>query len=348
MGQLFLSPVHSFRAIAILFVVAGHTIWAFQWQQHPALRDVLADFFENGTVLFIFVSGFLFQHLSARFRYREYLRRKFENVVVPYLLLAIPAIAYSILRSNPEHDFPQLAGTSLAYKIFWFYLFGGATVNYALWFIPMITVYFVLSPLFIFIIRHPKLYWSLALLLPVSLLAHRAKFPNLDLVHLGIYYLPAYVMGMCCSQFRSRIEPVVIRFAIPLFCGFLLSVVLMAKFAQFHGNYDVSYMFSREKGLIDWLYLQKIYFCFALWGLVAKYDALIASKLSYVADVSFTIFFLHLYFIAAIEILQHWRASEGSLSLWAEELALVVALCVLTAVLGRFLLGRRSRYVLGS
>ena len=135
---MFLSYVHTFRAIAILFVVAGHAIWILQWPADAPTRDILADTLENGTVLFLFVAGFLFQHLSKRYAYRDYLSKKFKNVTLPYLILSTPSALEGAFAQHVYRQYPQLVGTSAVYRYLWFMIKGGAGNNKALWFVPML------------------------------------------------------------------------------------------------------------------------------------------------------------------------------------------------------------------
>jgi hypothetical protein len=347
-ATMFLSPIHSFRAIAILFIVAGHVIWAFSWHRHPHVRDFLADFFENGTVLFVFVSGFLFQHLSARFDYRDFLSKKFRNVVLPYLIISTPAVLYTLLRDHPSITYPQLDHTSELYQAMWLYAKGGAHINYPLWFIPMISIYFLLAPAFMVIVRQPKLYWLLVLLIPSSLLAHRPPFPNLDLAHLCVYYLSAYIMGMCCSQFRSQLEPFLYKSAYALAIFYLLALIAHFHWSRFHGNYEVSHIFSLEKGLVDWIFALKLVLCFVLWGVMLRLDKRVAPHLRFLADASFAIFFVHMYFIFSIHVAERWHTLEGGLLQWFVELVSVLACSVLSVLVARKLLGDKSRLVIGS
>jgi len=344
---MFLSPIHSFRAIAILFIVAGHVIWAFSWHQHPHVRDFLADFFENGTVLFVFVSGFLFQHLSARFDYRDFLSKKFRNVVLPYLIISTPAVLYA-LHGHPASTYPQLDHTSSLYQALWLYSKGGAHINYPLWFIPMITIYFLLAPAFMIFVRHPRLYWLLLLMIPTSLVAHRPSFPNLDLFHLCVYYLSAYVTGMCCSQFRARLEPPLNKSAPLLAVVYVLAFAAHFHWSRFHGNYEVSHIFSMEKGFVDWMFALKLILCFALWGTMLRLDRQVAPHLRFLADTSFAIFFVHMYFIFSIHVAEHWQPMEGGLLPWSAELVSVLVCCVFSIWITRKLLGSKSRLVIGS
>jgi hypothetical protein len=347
-ATMFLSPIHSFRAIAIIFIVAGHVIWAFSWHQHPDVRDFLADFFENGTVLFVFVSGFLFQHLSARFDYRDFLSKKFRNVVLPYLIISTPAVLYTLLRDHPTTTYPQLDHTSSVYQALWLYTKGGAHINYPLWFIPMITVYFLLAPAFMILVRHPRLYWLLVLMIPTSLIAHRPPFPNLDLLHLCVYYLSAYVTGMFCSQFQGRIEPMLNRYAWLLAAFYMLAFLAHFHWSRFHGNYEVSHIFSTEKGLIDWTFALKLVLCFTLWAVMSRLDRHVAPHLRYLADASFAIFFVHMYFIFSIHVAERWHTVEGGLLPWFVELISVLVCSVFCVWAARKLLGHKSRLVIGS
>jgi len=311
------------------------------------VRDFLADFFENGTVLFVFVSGFLFQHLSARFDYRDFLSKKFRNVVLPYLIISTPAVLYA-LHGHPTDTFPQLDHTSSLYQALWLYTKGGAHINYPLWFIPMITVYFLLAPAFMLFVRQPRLYWLLLLMIPTSLVAHRPPFPNLDLFHLSVYYLSAYVTGMCCSQFRTRLEPVLNKFALPLTVVYMLAFVAHFHWSRFHGNYEVSHIFSTEKGLIDWIFALKLMLCFVLWATMLRLDRVVAPHLRFLADTSFAIFFVHMYFIFSIHVAEHWHSMEGGLLSWFTELVSVLVCCVFSIWIARKLLGSKSRLVIGS
>ena len=49
---------------------------------------------------------------------------------MPYIILSIPAILYSVFWKDPAKLYPQLENTSRAYQIFWFYVKGGAHINF--------------------------------------------------------------------------------------------------------------------------------------------------------------------------------------------------------------------------
>src|SRR5258706_13385324 len=96
----FLGYIHSFRALAVFFVVAGHCIPLFQWEQSRWQDQLIVSLMPNGTVFFVFVAGFLFQYLSPRFEYRRYLKSKLQNVILPYAIISIPIIRIQALTNT--------------------------------------------------------------------------------------------------------------------------------------------------------------------------------------------------------------------------------------------------------
>ena len=71
--------INVFRGLAILLIVAGHTM---QFGEAGSLTERLSfEVFCGGTALFIFISGFLFQHLSAKYEFKNYMSKKWTNVI---------------------------------------------------------------------------------------------------------------------------------------------------------------------------------------------------------------------------------------------------------------------------
>src|SRR5260221_3946657 len=96
----YLPYINSLRGVAILFIIVMHGALLFDWHEPPevsvrAMRWLLG----NATVMFVFISGFLFQHLSSRFIYRRYLKIKLERVMLPYAIISIPALLHPLIFS---------------------------------------------------------------------------------------------------------------------------------------------------------------------------------------------------------------------------------------------------------
>ena len=130
-----LNYIHIFRAIAIIFIVSGHSF--LLECPNKDLQILLHEMLANGTVLFVFIAGFLFQYLSDTFEYVPYLKKKFLNVIFPYFLLSSIGIGIKFLfpQTNPFHKADNLT------QVFMF-LTTGAVHNIATWYIPVICLFF--------------------------------------------------------------------------------------------------------------------------------------------------------------------------------------------------------------
>lgn len=343
-----LTHIHSFRAIAILLIVAGHSLDELSWQTHPGQEELLADLVDNGTVLFVFIAGYLFEYLLPRYRYGDYLRKKFTNVILPYVIISLPAMLHRFLMEDPARLYPQIQGMPVWYQVLWYYVKGGAHVNYPLWFIPMITVYYLLAPVFQQISRHPRWFYSLILLVPLSVAIHRQASPNLNLLHATVYFVSAYIMGMWTCRYSKRIEPALERHWLGLTLGFVAMITVHYFFGPQHGNYESATPFSQENGPIDWMFLIKLYMCFALLGVLRRFDALCAPKLAYLADVSFAIFFIQAYVMFVLSALFRVHSIEGNYGVWTIYFVATIAACVAFIWVAKWILGGKSRYVIGS
>ncbi len=334
--------------MAILFIVAVHAMTAFSWSEDPSVAYALSDLLANGTVFFIFISGYLFQHLSANYRYPAHLAKKVKYVLMPYLIASIPAIGYTVFRGNPVEDYPFLEGTSVAYQILWFYVTGATRIDYPMWFIPVILVYYLVSPAFYAFTRYPVLYWLILLLLPVSLLAHRPHFPNPGILHSFVYFLSAYVLGMFTSQYRQNVVSFLEKNVGIFFVVFLAYYILQFVVSDQHGSYRVDQIFSFERGYIDWAFLQKIILAFLMLGLMSRYDSVVSKPLRPLGDTAFSIYFLHAYVIYAFRVITAWHTYQGSVLRVGLLSGATVAVCYAITKLVNRVLGEYSRMVIGT
>ncbi len=344
---MFLSYIHSFRAVAILFIVAGHCVYLFEWQQVRWQELLMKSLMQNGTVLFVFVAGFLFQHLSHKFQYRRYLKSKLRNVIMPYVIVSLPMITVQALTQrgafDPEyhHHWP-----TVAQNVAWSLLTGYHILPF--WFIPMIAVFYLMAPALLWIDRDGRGYYLLPLLLTVTVFVHRPS----DFTHIWhscAYFLPIYLFGMWFSRHRERVMAWHDRWLPFLLAAVVALVWLEVGYYGRGGAIGSAAMFSTENGVFGTNAVQKVLLCGVLLVMLRRCGQLLDSKLSYMADVSFGIYFLHMYFIQA-----YTRFVAGDVfpaaSLWRYWLAVatVVALCIVCLWLARRILGRYSRQVVGS
>jgi surface polysaccharide O-acyltransferase-like enzyme len=332
---MFLNYIHNLRAIAILLIVSGHCLDAFHWSQEPEF-SMLAFLYKNGTVLFVFISGFLFQHLSHKFHYSKYLITKLKYVISPYLLVSIPAIAYFTIivkRSNfPESFYTQ----SVVWQILEFY-FTGRHVT-AFWFIPMISIFYVLSPLLVKLDADGRWYCLLPLFVVVSILVPRGETTLVNFVH----FFSVYVLGMWFSRNRDRLIPRLARHGWVLLALYGASVLIFII-----GGSKIPGPFS---GLS---YFNKLILCLLLLSLAYRYDELIGNRADFLASISFGIFFTHSYFIQGIRYFLGGSVMgklpfDGSLLYHLMLFLSVLSLCSIAIVMVRTIAGRYSRNVIGS
>jgi peptidoglycan/LPS O-acetylase OafA/YrhL len=343
-----LSSIHTFRGLSIVLVVATHCLSMFTWTGNSVIGNAVLDLVANATMLFMFVSGYLFQHLSHNFGYWPYLKRKFEHVLVPYLIVATPAVLYTAVMHDPVPDYPFLAGSSRAYDMLWLYVTGGTHINFPLWFVPMICVFFVFSPVFCAIVRYPRLYLCLVALVPLALLAHRPSFPNPPLMHSVIYFLPAYVLGMAASQYRVQVDDWLDRYLGWLCFAFVVFFLVHLFASNQHGNYEVSRAFSFETGYVDWALLQKLVFALLLLGLLNRYDQLVASSARPLGDHAYSIYLVHAYVMYGIHVATRWHEFRGGLIMASVMTAVVVSVSLVVSSTAQKLLGKHSVFVIGS
>ncbi|MEI6128152.1 MAG: acyltransferase, partial [Pseudomonadota bacterium] len=201
----FLSYIHSFRGVAILAVVATHVTDLLTWNKDQPLTENLSySLFQNGTVLFLFIAGLLFQHLSGRFRYSKYILGKLRNVILPYIIISIPIIVYDYLRFAGifAPNYPRRFENPLLH-VAWSYL-SAAHLPIPFWFIPVIFILQVLAPALLAIDRRPRLYWIIPPLTVSAMFCHRPE--NLTHIwHAFTYFAPAYIAGMWFSRYRKSI-----------------------------------------------------------------------------------------------------------------------------------------------
>ena len=343
----FLSNVHSFRAVAILFIVAGHCIYLFEWQGAEREEQVLKSVFQNGTVLFVFVAGFLFQHLSGRFDYRKYLRSKLRNVISPYVVVSLPMILVQWLGGRGSFDpangieLPGLAA-HVAFNL----LTGFHILPF--WFIPMISVFYLLAPVLLAADRDGRAYVFLPVLLAMTCFVHRPSHFT-HVWHSCLYFLPVYLFGMWTSRHRERLLAWHDRW-LPFVGGVYLGLVVLEVVGLDRGGALYSrQIFSTEQGAFDTNALQKLVLCGLLLVLLQRFDRWIAPWLARLADLSFGIFFLHLYFIQAYaQLVLGDVFPPGDVFRCLGLVAVVVLLSMLCLVIAQKILGRYSRRVVGS
>lgn len=328
---MLLNYINSFRGIAILFIVAGHSIEMFNYKENEMMGKLLSSTFCNGTVLFVFIAGFLFQHLSLKYDFYRYMKKKITNVILPYFIVSIPAILAFVLRFQKFEVVEGFYDKSLPNQVISLYLTGDHLDP--LWFIPMITLYYLISPILIIGDKN-KIYYLLPIFLVISVL-----FPRLEgnpILPNSLHFFSVYLFGMFYAKYKETMFVLTDKFLIVL--GFLYLATLLLPILEIGQNFSMNYF-------------NKMLACVLFTFYLHKYEEIIKDRLDLFASFSFGIYFIHWYVIYAVKYLfisNFGFKFEGNLLDVAGFFTIVFAMCCLIVLVIKRLLKEKSRYFIGS
>ncbi|QWL60525.1 acyltransferase [Aeromonas jandaei] len=181
----------NFRAISIIFVILSHLNFYGLDDFNEIIKFILAD----ATTFFVFISGFLFHHLSENnFNFKRYITKKSKFVGCPYLLISSILIVVGLaLGHNIRYDLQPLSYIA-------FSLWAGGLINGPTWFIPMIWCFFIFSPLLMFIAKKTYIFPIIVFsALFISLFSAR-PYMGANPVLSAIHFFGFYMFGMYLSK----------------------------------------------------------------------------------------------------------------------------------------------------
>ena len=335
---MFLSYINLFRAIATIFVVVNHSIHGLQWGQpydNFEMSRLLKIVFSNGALFFVFISGFLFQHLLYKFNYVQFLKSRFMLVVLPYLIVSIPAVfAWTFLYQKTGWSVPpDLYDHPWWYQVGFFYATGLHMAP--VWFIPMIIMFYVLSPFFQWFDKHPWLYLSIPLLMWLSWEQPRHWTPWVSFIH----FFSVYIIGMAASRYKDIVLDFCYRWRYAIFVAFLAVV---------------AYEWLRTTHVQSYFnYLNKLCLSFLMIALLHHYNDRPFKWLSWFAAINFSVFFLHTYANAGMKILfagAPARSIEivGNVFYQAIYVAIIIGISIIACLIIKKIFGKYSKYMIGA
>jgi probable poly-beta-1,6-N-acetyl-D-glucosamine export protein len=291
-----------FRAIAIIMVVASHAYRP--WLIDTFSEKVFINLVVGGTIFFVFISGFFFHYVFyAKFQYRKFLIKKFKIVFVPFAVLTTIGFIYFVIRFG-KHQFDAISPNGETFTLIEHgaqlvkFLWTGLIMS-PYWFVPTIMVMFVLSPLFMLLIKLSTRVQVILfiILLAISTVVHR---PILDVtishsllstIHSVLYYLPVYWLGILCSMHKETVfkfvenKAILIAILTVLFAA--LQVLIYDSFANSHKAEIFSYSH------IDFMIIQKVLMCFFMLSVLQRIEKKTIAPLHYIAEATFAIYLLH-------------------------------------------------------
>lgn len=334
-----------------MLIVFVHASIALPWSNDEAKRFVTVAI-SNSTILFVFISGFLFQYLNAReFEYGKYLKRRFLIVILPYFIVSIPALADKVLFDHVgDHWWFDQAFDDQPAVLKVVEMLATGRHNGTFWFIPMIAIVYILSIVLITFSRKRIFLYVAPVVVVAGLFLIAYGYRSNIWLSLA-YFLPVYIFGMWVCLTRDFFyRHSTITMAITFIAWLVISVLefnSVVPFDEYMALRDVNYatiMFNLNK-------LKVLLLCVFFLLVSHSYLNREVKLLDISGEFSFGIFFVHLY---VIEVFQHlYRAGWFPIAPLNFFRYILFGVCVfgvsmaIVAVI-RKILGDRSKYVIGS
>jgi fucose 4-O-acetylase-like acetyltransferase len=330
--------VENFRGIAIIFVMLSHL------STFSTLGPVGRYFYftvVDATTWFIFISGFLFSHIdkNTNFNYINYIYKKIKFVITPYIILSIPAFFAGLYFQ--QHTLIDL---NAAEYFLWSLSVGGSVVQ-PMWFIPMIAIFFALS----FILNKIR---GLALLfLTISLLA-LSVFSSRPLLNMNpflgfIHFIGFYLFGIT----MHTLGPKIIKLSKST--TYFIMLISLLGFLTLLIHYDRDFTsnnqyasFNDNLGIFNSMQFGKLSLLIFVFFILEKFYNKHSIILSYLAKVSFGLFFVHGFYMLIFAKYFSPELPNGSIK-FLIELFFIVPGSIVTVHIIKSILKSRSKYVIG-
>ena len=341
--------MHYFRGFAIVCIVLTHlTLEVGRAWLHTAL-------FGASTIFFLFISGYLCKFLDMKKKTNTgvYYKKKFLNVILPYFVCSAITIALVYCTGVPHiklfNPFAASAGD-------WIRVFAYGRAQSSYWYIPFVSILFLISPLLLRLSGPvmcvvTMIGFVFSIIFPSRGYPFTISWPNT--FYLFTYFFPSYCLGFVYAEYREKIENAYFRFwwvlaalSFMVFSALVFCAVGATPSLGLH-MCDAPLARSVEKLL--------------LIGVAIRAFSVIKSKrvalLDAFAEYSFTIYFLHRFFISDAIFVRGWVGDRLGLVNWNSLLgagvdvvlySAYIFLMLLLAMVLKTAFGKYSRSFIGS
>ncbi len=150
----------------------------------------------GATVYFALISAIAFAHVMHRKAYSEYLRSRFFAVIVPYVVVTIALTLALAGRGGLDPavvaELPERIGRNILLGKAW----------NTLWYIPVIAILYVLSPLLLRLVNTRALTWLAVLLALLPLVVSRTGTTITP--QMIVYFAGVYIVGLAVGRDVDR------------------------------------------------------------------------------------------------------------------------------------------------
>lgn len=345
---MLINSFNHFRAVAILFIIAGHSFEVNGMQFDSILEVTIRNIVGGGTSLFVFISGFLFHQIFyKKYDYKKLMINKGKNVFIPYLILSLFPILWYVMKQTSHFEgyfLPSGTGIISEYLIPTLKYYMSCRFLIAYWYIPFIMMTFALSPFHIKYIKINIKYQLLIILLlsVVAVLIHRPLY-NINVFQSVIYFTPVYLIGITASIHKDKIYKYLKGKDLYLF----LAVILLALYQSSLGIVGNYHKPAFVYGGIDLIFFQKIIFCFFFMIWLNRFESYNNRVIHAVAATSFTAFFIHPFIISFLIKLDLNFMATNSWFIFLIFVGTLSMTCIFIAKITKQVIPKYSRYIIG-
>jgi len=351
----FLSYVHNLRGVAILYVIAAHARGSISdWSRHPEALANINIFFDaregNGTVLFIFISGFLFQHLTSyKYDFKNFVTQRFKYIILPYLILSVPII---ILRVTTHFQSLALPADFYEHSVFYQVIYYVVTGTHMapFWFIAAMALYYLSSPV-LRLLDNDKFYkFVFPFIFLAGLFTFRSQHNSNPLLAY-LHYLPLYILGMCASFYKEEIVSKGWKLLLPLLVIYIgVTILEVTGILNFPTGVKFETVINERVLIFNAIYLKTVLLCFIWMLILYEIRNRRLQLLHIIGDYSYGLFSMHFVLILATRKL--WTEFIGpikfSVPTFILYLLFIIAISLVTVQLLKKLTGKYSKMLIGS
>lgn len=361
----FLVSLHWFRAITITFIVIGHAV---EKLPHETLVHLgLLSFFSNSTFFFVFISGYLFWHLKDGFSYPDFLFKKFQFVISPYLIILSLTLLMALALKQVGVSFGEKPfSISLLHPfqanvgLLWHYWVGGSVIL-PFWYLPVIALIFISAFAINWVGNTQRLFWWVAFgLLILGFMTQRTlidESPYLFPFKMYLHFIGVFFLGIAAKKYETFLFVHAKTLTIWFFIFFIATQGLYTYKAYYQWTNDVLISSAINLAQLKMLFGVLFFLTALFWyeaHLRVKHEQVrninfFTQALDLLARYSFGLFFIHTFMLKAMQILLV-KTLGGIYTVWQFTLLVggTFALSIALIFVIKKVLMSRSRLVIGS
>ncbi len=353
-SPVFLGYLHSFRALAILKIVLGHAVAAAfiaaygTFDESAPIIIISEIFYHDSTIYFAIISGLLFSRVLKPKGYYKFYISKLKNIVLPYVFVTLVLTLIKI-KFDYVSNFQDGIGY-YASKVFKNLIFGKA--NFALWYIPVLIVLYIVTPLLEFLQRMNALttaFFFFIMIMPLFVSRIQVLTEYTLKIETMLYFIGAYAVGMYLgSDLESKLQ-LIKRYKYAIITAVVICTIILCYF--YANKIDMMGKVSLRESVF---YIQKIGLALVFIMLFKRLGDEQPQWLIPIARDSFSIYFIHgtvLYAISHFFMFIIGAKAIAPLNIvLGAFILLVVSISISMIIVSLFkkIFGKNSRMIIGA